>query len=138
MISMRDESVPGIPLPAEAGPHKWDWRLSVSTILGLVPIIAGLVLIVPEFEKVYRQVRVQLPTMTVALFFVSKAACQYLWLVGVGVVLFTTDVGDWTGRKAKIARIVIPLVNVAILGWIVLALFLPLACSTCSIGARRH
>jgi hypothetical protein len=138
MISMRDESVPGIPLPAEAGPRKWDWRLSVSSILGLVPIIAALVLIVPEFDRVYRQVKVQMPDSTMALLEISNAMCQYLWLVGIGVALFSYDIGRWTGRKAKLARVLIPVLTIVVGLWMFVALFSPLLCLDHGIGPRRH
>jgi hypothetical protein len=138
MISMRDESVPGIPLPAEAAPRKWDWRLAVSALLGLTPIVFSLVRIVPEFDRVYRQIKVAMPTQTEAVLLLSRSVCEYLWAVGLGTVFFVLDVGHWTGRKAAIARVLFPLLTVVILGWMVFALFSPLLSASPGIGQRRR
>lgn len=135
---MRDESVPGIPLPAEAGPRKWDWRLAVSMLNGLIPILIALVLIVPEFEKVYRQIKVQMPDSTEALLLLSNATCRYLWLIGFVTVLFTWDIGQWTGWQARVARSMIPLITFLTAIWMTWALFSPLLSVHPGIGQKKH
>jgi hypothetical protein len=131
---MRDDVSPFPPTT----PRTWDWRLAVSALLGLIPIVFSLVRIVPEFDQVFRQIKVPMPTQTEAVLGLSRIVCEYLWLVGIGVVFFVLDVGHWTGRKAAIARVMFPLMTVIIIGWMVLALFLPLMCSFEGIGPRRH
>jgi hypothetical protein len=138
MISMRDESVPGIPLPAEAGPRKWDWRLALSAILWVVPAVVAFARVVPEFDRVYRQIKIPQPMATEAVLAISRMVSEYLWLVGIGLVFFVLDVGYWTGRKAATARVLIPLMTLIFLGLMVVALFLPLIGMDHGIGQRRH
>lgn len=135
---MVDEPVPGIPLPPEAGPRKWDWRLSVTSVLALLPIIIALLVVIPECEKVFRQIRIQLPAPAVVLIFLSRATCRYLWLVGLSLVVFSAEVGHLTGWKAKLARTLLPLVPLVVGLWMIFSLISPLIGCTFGVVPRRH
>jgi len=126
-----------LPLPPVRTP-KWDWRLAFEIFLGLTMVAWILVVLAPKFEEVYRQAKVPMSGSLLTIISLSQTVSEDLWVLAAGMFLMSWDAGRWVGRKASIARVLVPIVTLLIAGWMVCSLFLPLLNLGHDIGPRKH
>jgi hypothetical protein len=126
--------------PAPPGPQRQPrtWGLSLGGALYLAVTTFILMKIVPRFEEVYRQVKIPLPAWTEALLALSRAACAWPWGVYAGILIIPAFLCRLKPRSAAAAQVLMPVFLVLVLGWMLVALFMPLMGGLEGIGARRR
>ncbi|HZE97264.1 MAG TPA: hypothetical protein VE981_09565 [Planctomycetota bacterium] len=134
---MRDES-PGLPLPPALPARTWDWRLALASFLGLSLICGILAAVVPKFAEVFEQVKVSMGSSIETILALSRGVREDVRLLPIGIVVFSIQTGTWTGRRAAIARVLIPVLTILVSGWIVVSLFSPFLSLAPGLGQRHR
>jgi type II secretory pathway component PulF len=121
-----------LPLPPRPPPRSTD--LAVLGLLGLGLMAFLLTAVAPKFGEVFRQVKVPMPGSTLMVMTLSESVLADPWAAALLLLAIPAFLRDLTGRHATIARVVVPLLLIAGLGWMVLAMFQPLIGCHLSIG----
>jgi hypothetical protein len=126
------------PAPGSPRPKPRSWGIALGGAIYLVVTTFILLQIVPRFDEVYRQVKIPLPSATEALLALSRAACACPLLVYALILIVPASLCRLSPKKAALAEVLMPVALVLVLGWIVVALFLPLIGTLEGIGPRQR
>jgi type II secretory pathway component PulF len=120
----------------KANPRSWGTALFAALYLAT---LAGILMkIVPQFDEVYRHVKVPMPGLTLILVSISHAACAVPWLVYPMLVVLPAPLCRLDKRQAAVAQTLISIGYAVSVVGILVALFFPLLSVDYGIGARRH
>ena len=129
-----DERVPAEPPPP---PPVRRWDLALITLAYFGATAAGLMLVVPKFEEVFRQVKVPMPGLTLMVMTLSGYCCAHPLLAAFVMTFVPASIHVWQPRAVSIGRVAIPLLFWVMWGWMTFGLFLPFCCILEGIGPRR-
>jgi len=115
-----------VPPPAASPPPARSWDLALATLGFFTATAAGLLLIVPKFDEVFRQVKVPMPGLTLMVTAVSEFCCTHPVLTAIVMTFVPASIHVWHPRAVAIGRVAIPLLFFVMWGWMVVGLFLPL------------
>ena len=125
------------PLPLPPHPVPQSGSLAAAATLSLAIFAAVLVTVVPKFAEVFRQVKIPLPGTTLTLMRLSEFLTSHWWAAVLLLIGVYDALSRLSPKKADVARVLIPVVVVACIGWMTFALFAPLMGPLEGIGPRR-
>lgn len=128
---MVDDPAAAPHVPADRSP------LALMTFAYFAATVMGLMLIIPKFGEVFRQVKVPLPALTLSAISIAKFCCAYPILLAVVMTGVPASIHAWSPRAVKVGRIAIPIFFVVMWGWMIYGLLLPLLGCHLGIGAKR-
>jgi hypothetical protein len=129
-----DERVPEPPPPP---PPVRRWPLAFWTLACLGATAAGLLLIAPRFEEVFRQVKVPMPGLTLAVMSISGFCRAHPILMAFVMTFVPASIHVWHPRAVAIGRVAIPLLFWVMWAWMIVGLFCPLVGLLEGIGQHR-
>jgi hypothetical protein len=126
------------PLPVPPAPAPPSRVVAAAGALGLAIFGVVLVVVVPKFAEVYRQARLAMPESTVALVDLSEFLVSRWWVAPLLFLAVYDVLGRLSPGQERLARVLVPIVVLVLLGWMLWALFHPLI-GVCNggIGGRR-
>ena len=113
-------------LPLPPPPVARSRAVAAAGVLGLAILGGVLVLVVPKFAEVFRQVKVAMPESTLAVISLSEVLISHGWAAPLSLLAVYDFLSRLSPGQDKIARVVVPIVVVVLLGWMLFALFHPL------------
>ena len=123
--------------PEESLPPIRRLPLVLMTFVWFAATATGLLLIVPKFGEVFRQVKVPMPGLTLWVFSIAETCCAYPILLAAVMTAVPASIHAWPPRVVSVGRVAIPVFFLLMWGWMIYGLFLPLVGCHLSIGPRR-
>jgi type II secretory pathway component PulF len=97
-----------------------------------------LIEVVPRFERVFREVKVPMPNLTLAVVTLSDLACTFPYGVYAAAVLLPLTLTRLDQRTAGRVKLLSVVLFAGLLGFIALGLFLPFMGGLEGISARHR
>jgi hypothetical protein len=105
--------------------REYSYGLAFSMLLWWGTVLFTLWRFVPEFARVYAEVKLHLPWVTLIVVGASEIARAYAWGVAPVALGLTVWAGTWKGAAGTAGRLLLPLAYMATLAFLAFALFSP-------------